>query len=282
MKYALSLMNFDFLGDARLLADLAVEAEDAGWDGVFLWDHINWPDDDVGGRRLGGLHVDPWITLGLIADRTSRVLLGTAVTPIARRRPAKLAREILTLQQLSGGRFVLGAGSGGWTTEFDDLGDEPELKVRAEMLEDGLELLQKMWSGDAFEHTGTHYRGSGRSFCPGGAEVPIWLGAMWPAQKPFRRAARFDGVMAMAQDPAQPLSVDEVRTIAELIAANREGEGSFELAVALTLSDDAAADAERARAYEAAGATWWQDGVFPPAENLDALRAKIRRGPPPA
>ncbi|NIV76388.1 MAG: LLM class flavin-dependent oxidoreductase, partial [Gammaproteobacteria bacterium] len=95
---------------------------------------INWPDEEVGGRRLGGFHADPWITLGLIAARTSRVLIGTAVTPIARRRPTKLAREILTLHQLSGGRFVLGAGSGAWPTEFDDFGDPSELKVRAEML----------------------------------------------------------------------------------------------------------------------------------------------------
>ncbi len=280
MKFSLNLMNLDFLGDARLLADLAVEAEDAGWDAVFLWDHINWPNAEVAGRRLGGFHVDPWIALGLIADRTSRALIGTAVTPLARRRPTKLAREILTLHQLSGGRFVLGAGSGGWPSEFDDFGDAGDLAVRAAMLDEGLELLEKTWSGSDFDHSGAHYRASGPTFCPGGADVPIWLGAMWPARKPFRRAARFDGVMAMRQDVSGPLSVDEVREIDRFVLKHRDRDKSFALAVALNTSGDDSRDRDRAQAYEAAGATWWQEGVYPPAENLEALRARVRRGPP--
>lgn len=280
MKFSLNLMNLDYLGDVNLIADLAVEAENAGWDAVFLWDHVNWPDMELGDRRLGGFHVDPWIALGLIADRTTRVLIGTAITPIARRRPTKLAREILTLHQLSGGRFVLGAGSGIWPSEFGDLGDPEDLKVRADMLDEGLELLLKTWSGDAFEHQGTHYRAHGRTFCPGGADIPIWLGASWPSRKPFRRAARFDGVMALNQDVGHPLSLDDVREIKDLIATHRDNNKPFSLAVALNTTDDAEADIERAQAYEAAGADWWQEGVFPPAENLDLLRATVRRGPP--
>ena len=217
MKYSLSLLNFDYLGDLQLIAELGVEAEQAGWDAVFLSDHVNWPDMDTAGLRLGGHYVDPWIALGLIADRTDQILIGTAVTPLARRRPTKLAREILTLHRFSGGRFVLGAGSGIWPTEFDDFGDPGDLKVRAEMLDEGLELLQKTWGGDDFEHRGKHYQARGRTFCPGGADIPVWVAASWPSKKPFRRAAQYDGVMVMNNDYANPVSFDDVREIRKAV-----------------------------------------------------------------
>jgi alkanesulfonate monooxygenase SsuD/methylene tetrahydromethanopterin reductase-like flavin-dependent oxidoreductase (luciferase family) len=272
MKFSISLMNFGYLGNMRDLVDVAVEAEESGWDAVFLADHVNWKDM--------GFHVDPWIALGLIADRTSRVLIGTAITPVPRRRPTKLAREILTLHQHSGGRFIFGAGSGLWKSEFADLGDAADLKIRAEMLDEGLDLLQKTWSGDAFDHEGTHYRAKGQTFSPGGAEIPIWVGASWPSRAPFRRAARFDGVMAMNRDFHNPLSLDDVRDMSRFIAAHRETDKPFNLGVAMNASDDAPADIDRAQAYSEAGADWWQEGVFPAAESLEALRATVRRGPP--
>jgi alkanesulfonate monooxygenase SsuD/methylene tetrahydromethanopterin reductase-like flavin-dependent oxidoreductase (luciferase family) len=272
MKFSLSLMNFDYFGDVNVIAQLAREAEDAGWDAVFISDHVNWKDM--------GFHVDPWIALGLIADRTERVLIGTAVTPIARRRPTKLAREILTLHQLSGGRFIFGAGSGIWASEYDDLGDASELKVRAEMLDEGLELLQKTWVGNDFSHHGKHYQAKGQTFCPGGAKIPIWVGASWPKRKPFLRAARFDGVMAMNNDFTKPLSVAHVVEIKQFIDQERDDDKPFDIAVGLNTTEDAASDVDRAQAYEAAGADWWQEGVFPYAKNIDLLRAIIRRGPP--
>ena len=272
MKFSLSLMNLSYLGDATLLADIAREAEDSGWDAVFLWDHVNWTDM--------GFHVDPWIALGLIADRTNRLLIGTAITPIARRRPTKLAREILTLHRLSRGRFIFGAGSGAWPSEFDDLGDPSELKVRAEMLDEGLELIRKTWAGDDFDHQGTYYRAKGQTFCPGGAEIPIWLGGTWPNKRPFRRAAQFDGVMAMNKDFNNPLSPENVREIRSFVTSHRSTKEPFNLAVALNASNDVGADQERAQAYEEAGADWWQEGVFPFPENITKLQEIIHRGPP--
>jgi alkanesulfonate monooxygenase SsuD/methylene tetrahydromethanopterin reductase-like flavin-dependent oxidoreductase (luciferase family) len=272
MKYSISLMNFGYLGNTRDLVEVAVEAEESGWDAVFLSDHVNWKD--------AGFHVDPWIALGLIADRTSHVLIGTAVTPVPRRRPTKLAREILTLHQHSGGRFILGAGSGLWKNEFADLGDAGDMKTRAQMLDEGLEVLQKTWSGESFDHEGTYYRAKGQTFAPGGADIPIWVGASWPSRKPMRRAARFDGVMAMSRDYRHPLSPDDVRDMSRFIAEHRDTGKPFNLGVALSASDDAAADIDRAQAYSDAGATWWQEGIFPPAESLEKLRAIVRRGPP--
>jgi len=271
MKFAYTFANFGDMGDTQTLVDLAVDAEVAGWDAVFLWDHVNW--------AKVGFHVDPWIVLALIADRTDRLLIGTSVTPIARRRPTKLAREILTLHQLSGGRFVFGAGNGAWPSEFRDLGDSDSLKDRAEMLDEGLELLQELWCGEPVDHDGTHYKARVQTFMSGGAEIPIWLGATWPNRKPFRRAAHYDGVMALNQDFSQ-LSTEEVSEISQYIAANRDTDNPFNLGVGLSVSNDPEADSERALAYEAAGANWWLDGFSPRKETIEVLRARIRRGPP--
>lgn len=272
MRFAVNLMNFGFLGDVGELVGLAVEAEEAGWDAVFLADHVNWVDM--------GFHVDPWVALGLIADRTTRIKIGTAVTPVPRRRPTKLAREILTLHQLSGGRFIFGAGSGLWRSEFADFGEPGDFATRATMLDEGLELLEKTWSGESFDHTGTHYRAKGQTFYPGGAEIPIWVAGSWPNRRPFRRAARFDGVMALSQDFANPLSPDDVRAIKGYIADHRDSDRPFNLAVGLNGSDDAAADIDRAQAYADAGADWWQEGVIPVASDLSEIRAVVRAGPP--
>ncbi len=272
MKFSISLMNFDYLDDANLIADLAKEAEEAGWDAVFLADHVNWKDK--------GVHVDPWIALGLIADRTDKMQIGTAVTPIARRRPTKLAREILTLHRLSGGRFILGAGSGIWPSEYGDLGDEPDLRIRAEMLDEGLTLLQELWGGDDVDHHGKHYQAKSQTFCPGGADIPIWIGASWPSKRPFRRAARFDGVMAINRDFRNPLTPTDVRGIKEFITTHRDSNRPYNIGIAMTASADEKTDIERARAFESAGADWWQEGIFPFAETFGDLRTIIRRGPP--
>lgn len=272
MRFAVNVMNFGFLGDVRDLVAVAVEAEAAGWDGVFVADHVNWEGM--------GFHVDPWIALSLIADRTSEILIGTAVTPVPRRRPTKLAREILSLHQLSGGRFILGAGSGLWRSEFADFGEPGDFATRGQMLDEGLELMQKTWSGGPFDHEGVHYRAKGETFCPGGAEIPIWVAGSWPNRKPFRRAARFDGVMALSKDFANPLSPNDVQDIKGYIAEHRESEKPFNLAIGLNGSGDASADADRALAYAEAGADWWQEGVIPTAQTLDEFRSIVRTGPP--
>ena len=272
MKYAFNFANFGYLADAQTLAGLAVDAETAGWDAVFLWDHVNWAGM--------GSHVDPWIALGLIADRTSRVLIGTGITPLARRRPAKLAREILTLHSLSHGRFVFGAGNGVWPSEFEDLGDESNLKIRAEMLDEGLIVLKALWSGSDIDHRGSHFNIKTQAFTPEKIDIPIWLGATWPNRKPFRRAAKFDGVMAVNQDFITTLTTTEVKEISDYIAACRDVSEPIDLSVMLTASDDMQADVDRALAYEAAGATWWQESAFPPSESLEKLQTRVRRGPP--
>ena len=277
MKYAINFANFDYLGDIKVLVDLAVDAEKAGWDAVFVWDHVNLILDGCG---QGGKHADPWITLGLIAEHTESVMIGPSITPIARRRPVKLAREILTLHQLAGDRFIFGAGSGVAPSEFDDLGEASDLRVRADMLDEGLQLLQELWSGEDVDHLGKHYQVKSPAFATGGVDIPIWLAATWPNKRPFRRAAKYDGVFAVYQDFVTELNPQEVAEITSYIDEHRDNDEPFQLSIGTNTTDDRQADFARSQAFEEAGANWWLDGGNPATESLEALRARVRRGPP--
>src|ERR1700730_5324126 len=149
MRYAMFLPNFGPFGDARVIADLAARAESAGWDGFFIWDHM------VVSTNEAFPVADPWVALAAAATATSRVRLGALVTPLSRRRPWKVARETVTLDHLSGGRLIFGAGLGGsaaegFATEFDDLGEQADLRARAGMLDEALEIIAGLWSGEPF------------------------------------------------------------------------------------------------------------------------------------
>ncbi|HEX5860141.1 MAG TPA: LLM class flavin-dependent oxidoreductase, partial [Microbacterium sp.] len=193
MKFGLHLPNFGAFGDARALADLAVAAETAGWDGFFLWDHLLFCDLDQND------HVDPWVALTAIAAATSTIRLGPLVTPVARRRPWELARQAVSLQNFSNGRLVLGVGLGEPTEwDFRFFGDPTDPRVRAEKLDEGLEILRGLWSGKQFGFSGQHYRLEPMTFLPPPVTpIPIWVGGAWPNRRPFRRAARHQGVMPL-------------------------------------------------------------------------------------
>src|SRR5918994_3738575 len=154
-RYGVSVPNFGVGVDARAIAELAREAEEGGWEGFFLWDHLL-------AFSPGPVPVvDPWVALTAVALSTSRVWLGPMVTPLPRRRPAKLARETASLDHLSGGRLILGVGIGAMPYEYDYLGEEADTRVRGAMLDEGLEVLTGLWSGEPFGHHGEHYRVAG-------------------------------------------------------------------------------------------------------------------------
>ncbi|MFW9794927.1 MAG: LLM class flavin-dependent oxidoreductase, partial [Candidatus Thorarchaeota archaeon] len=150
MKYGIYISNFALRGDPNKFLELAVAAEDAGWDGFFMWDH-NYAGKDE-------LIADPWITLAAIAARTKKIRIGTTVTPLPRRRPEKVAREVATLDILSNGRFILGVGLGGSSdNDYRSFGEDIDLKTRAEKLEESLTILEGLWSGQPFSFSGKHY-----------------------------------------------------------------------------------------------------------------------------
>jgi alkanesulfonate monooxygenase SsuD/methylene tetrahydromethanopterin reductase-like flavin-dependent oxidoreductase (luciferase family) len=277
MKYAFDLPQFGPYANPRLLAELAHDAEVAGWDGFFVWDHIQvgWPDAVA----------DPWIALAAIATSTSRILLGPIVTPLFRRHPWKLARETVTLDHLCGGRLVLGVGLGSDIFSEIRTFDGPiDDKVRAEMLDEGLAILLGLWSGEKFSFAGKHYTVRETQFLPTPLQkprIPIWVAGTWPHRRPFRRAARFDGVAAISGDIEKSLTPADVRALVAYIKSYRTANAPFDV---LQSGETPGGDRVRALAivapYEEAGATWWFESPLPWKTPLGKVRERIHQGPP--
>jgi alkanesulfonate monooxygenase SsuD/methylene tetrahydromethanopterin reductase-like flavin-dependent oxidoreductase (luciferase family) len=280
MQFSINLPNFGCFSDARLLADLAHEAEEAGWDGFFIWDHI-------GGSATPPLSMaDPWIALTAMAMTTQRIKIGPMVTPLPRRRPWKLARECATLDQLSRGRLVLGVGAGNdvFFKEYSTYGESPDDKLHGEMLDEALDMLEKLWSGEQVSYQGQHYQLHETRFLPTPLQqprIPIWVAGVWPAKKPFRRAARWDGVCPLknAYEPLQPYDIREILTY---IKQFRTSDEPFAiLAGGNTSGTDRQKDQDIVLPYAEAGATWWQETLDGNnATDPEVVRARIRLGPP--
>jgi alkanesulfonate monooxygenase SsuD/methylene tetrahydromethanopterin reductase-like flavin-dependent oxidoreductase (luciferase family) len=276
VRFALFLPNFGPFGAPREVVELARSAEEAGWDGVFLWDHIMF--DKSSGQPV----LDPWITLAAIAACTSRIAVGAMVTPLARRRPWKVARETATLDQLSGGRLVFGAGLGfPPEDEFGVFGEETDARVRAAKLDEALAIVSGLWTGAPFEFEGEHFSVRRVTFRPTPAQsprIPIWCAGWWPNRAPFRRAARWDGVIPEKVGGATP-TPDEVREIAAYIGLHRASEEPFDIAI--NGYSDGASSAEAMRDYAAAGVTWWLERIDPTRLfTLEAAHERVLAGPP--
>jgi alkanesulfonate monooxygenase SsuD/methylene tetrahydromethanopterin reductase-like flavin-dependent oxidoreductase (luciferase family) len=259
---------FDALADPRVLADLAELAEDSGWDGFFVWDHVRY-------RAPVEAATDPWISLAAIAARTQRITIGPMVTPLARRRPHIVARQIVALDQLSNGRVVLGVGLGldASGEEFVRFGEETDPRRRAEMLDEALEILVALLSGESVDHRGAHYTAGDVRFLPTPVRgrVPIWVAARWPHRRPLRRAARHDGVFAIDLEAAQ---------LPELIAALASVRASVRASdtqqLEVVVHDVPGADAN---AWAAAGATWMLTTFSAFGTDPRQIRDVIARGP---
>lgn len=275
MRFALNTPNFGIYFDPRLLAELAHDAEAAGWDGFFLWDHI--------GAAWEVPIADPWIQMAAMAMTTERIKLGALVTPLPRRRPWKFARETVTLDHLSRGRLVVGVGIGSDSgLEYSTFGESPGDRLHGAMLDEGLEVLTRLWSGETFDYTGAHYRLTQARFLPVPVQQPrppIWVAAIWPHKRPFRRAAQWDGVCPIGPDGADP-TPDEIRAMVAYVHEHRTAATPFDVALGgRAYTWPAAERAARLRAYAEAGVTWWQEG-FDWTNTLDEVRAVIRQGPP--
>ncbi|HYS35807.1 MAG TPA: LLM class flavin-dependent oxidoreductase, partial [Pseudonocardiaceae bacterium] len=215
MRFSINIPNFGDFADARTVETVATAAEQAGWDALFVWDHMVHDKS----KRQGCPFGDPWMLLTAAALATSRIRLGTLVTPIARRRPEQLARQVATLDSLSGGRVIFSAGLGGpIEDEFGSFGDTTDPVVLAERLDEGLDLLRRYWSGEQVNHNGKHYQVRDVTLLPASVQrprPPIWVAGYWPHRRPMRRAAQWDGVVplfATARHGQVP-PVDQVRDL---------------------------------------------------------------------
>lgn len=287
MKYGIYLPNFGSFGEARRLGELAQAAEEAGWDGFFLWDHV------AGWGKLP--LVDPWIGLAAAALSTRRIRLGTTVTPVPRRRPWKLARETVSLDRLSGGRLILSVGTGAGSDEWDNLGEETDARTRGAMLDEGLEVLAGLWSGEPFSYAGAHYRVKNAQFLPKAAQtprIPVWVGGFWPRKAPMRRAARWEGAFPLFQSSSSAEELAQLEQAAGYLRSQREAlgcKGPFDLVVCgVTGGDDPAGAWQHTQEYARRGATWWLECIVPFAFGQgffeewpeEALWQRVRQGPP--
>jgi alkanesulfonate monooxygenase SsuD/methylene tetrahydromethanopterin reductase-like flavin-dependent oxidoreductase (luciferase family) len=268
VRYGLCVANVGTYADPRATARLARTAEASGWEALFVWDHLAF----VWGPPAG----DPWVTLAVVASTTARLHIGTAVTPVARRRPQVLAQTVATLDVLSGGRVVFGAGLGGSRSEFTRFGEPGDDRVRAELLDEGLDVLQRLWAGEEVRHAGRHFTVDGVTLAPRPVQqrVPIWIGGNRPPS--IRRAARWDGWIADSSDPTgmtlSPADVaDRVATIRDL---RPSAAGDYDVAVL------GRSDAAEPAAYEQAGATWWLENVYDRRGPPEEMLALIEAGPP--
>jgi alkanesulfonate monooxygenase SsuD/methylene tetrahydromethanopterin reductase-like flavin-dependent oxidoreductase (luciferase family) len=270
MRVGLYVPLFDPLADPSTVARLAGEAEEAGWDGFFLWDHIRWrePVAAVG---------DTQVTLAAIAAATERIRFGPLVTPLARRRPVKVARETAALDLLSGGRLTLGVGLGSdeFGSEYSITGEELDDRSRARMLDESLEILERAWSGEPVRHRGEHYTVDAMRFLPRPLQrprVPVWVAGVAGKAKPMRRAVRYDGFFPIHLESADQLAeiVARVRALRE--EAGQDPDEPYEVIAELEPGVDPTP-------YRDAGATWWLVALDWQGISVDRVRGVIREGP---
>jgi hypothetical protein len=269
MKYGFVIPG----SDAPTHVEVAREIEAAGWDGVFVADAVYW--------------THPWVSLAGIAMCTERVRLGTMLTPVSRCRPWELASQTATLDQLSQGRVVLPVGLGAVDTGFDRVGEATDRKVRAQLLDEGLELVTRFWSGQPFSYHGEHYHikwEAGMWTCSPvqSPRIPIWVVGVWPRMKSMRRALRWDGLLLDKMDDAGahvPVTPDDVREIRAFIEENREADTPFDIVMeGVTPGNDRKRAVAQLRPYMEAGVTWWIESMW--TGGMKKVRARIRQGPP--
>lgn len=263
----------------RVAAELAYEAEQAGWDGVFYWDAVAFDNMTL---------FDPWVVLAAMAMRTQRVRLGPMLTPVARRRPWKLAREVLTLDHLSDGRALLPVGLGALDDGgFGKVGESTDRKIRAQTLDEGLAIIDGLWHGEPFSFQGQHFQVAETTFVPKPIQqprVPIWVVGAWPSQRSLNRAMRWDGILAArvaAEGEEVPVTPEIVWSIAEYAATHRQSDAPFDIIYEGTTSgDDPARAAGEIAPWQAAGLTWWLENVWQQPDDVEGMRRRIQQGPP--
>lgn len=277
MHFGIFLPPFGEYADPVRVADLAVIAEDAGWDGLFLWDHLL--------AEPGVPVADPWITMAAMAAATDRLRLGALVTPLARRRPWVLARQMATLDRLSAGRLVAGVGLGddGWS-EFSSFGEAVSPVDRGNMLDEALELLQRLLSGESVRHDGRYYSVETTPLLPTPrqARLPIWAACRWPNRKPLARAARLQGCFPIFATTDQPPPPDPAEVTAIRAALADLGAASdIDLVVRCSLSgQDGARTSDTVAALGQAGATWVLENFGPTEPPAVVVERVVRQGPP--
>jgi alkanesulfonate monooxygenase SsuD/methylene tetrahydromethanopterin reductase-like flavin-dependent oxidoreductase (luciferase family) len=262
-------------GTATEQLDQALLAERAGWDGVFVWE--------------AAYGVDAWALLAAIAVRTTRLRLGTLLTPLPWRRPWKVASQVVTLDQLSGGRAILTVGLGAVDTELPSTGEVTDLKGRAGRLDEGIDLIRLLWDGGSSFH-GRHYDYEcerddlvqvGR---PVQERIPIWVVGVWPRPRSMRRVLRCDGVVPQYEAADGEGSPEEARALRAWLAEAGARPDLEVIAQGETPAGDPAAARGQVEPWAEGGCTWWLETRWGmphhSAERMGQVRERLAAGPP--
>lgn len=286
-------MHYAFVipgGDARTCAELAYEAEQAGWDGVFIPDCI---DIEIEGEATPSFGHDPWIVMAAMAMRTEHVRIGAMITAVSRRRPWKLARETVTLDHLSNGRLIFQAGLGALDDGgFGKVGETTDRKTRAELLDESLAILSGLWSGKPFHFDGKHYHIQEMTFLPPPVQsprIPVWVVGAWPRMKSMQRVLHWDGILPnkITTDGFGEMTPDDIRAMKAYITEQRVQlsltETPFDIVhEGRTPGDDRQKAVEQVQPYVEAGITWWVESMWSAPNSVEDVRTRIQQGPPKA
>jgi alkanesulfonate monooxygenase SsuD/methylene tetrahydromethanopterin reductase-like flavin-dependent oxidoreductase (luciferase family) len=260
-----------------IIAELAYEAEASGWDGFFIW-------DSFAGQ-------DPWVLLATVAVRTERIRFGPMLTAPSRRRPWQLASETATLDHLSHGRVILPLGLGAAEDlGFARFGEVVDRKIRAELLDESIDILHGLWSGSPFSYAGKHYHLHDAAFqltpiqSPG---IPIWVVGAWPRPKSMRRVLGCDGILPAKMTPngiSYTIMPDDIRAIKAFVEPRRSLPTTFDIVLeGETLGENPAKASAIVEPLAQAGATWWLEDVASVPYNsggVQGVRRRIKQGPP--
>lgn len=279
LRHAIGVPTVREFADPRLLVELAVAAEEAGWDGFFVWDHLLYrqPDPAV---------ADPQVVISAAAARTARMRLGILIVPLSRRRPAKVAKEMTTLDHLTGGRMVLGVGLGSVPQEWSAFGEDPDPRVRARRMDEGLEIVAGLMAGQEVTVEGDHEAARGAAIHPASLQqprVPIWIGGSWPNRRPFERAARWDGVMPTHVDYGSGTTMppsELADALAHVQAHRPDPTAPFDVVLEGATTPDPDEAAETIAPYREVGLTWWIEALGWWRGDTVAARERIAAGPP--
>ena len=264
-------------GDPRVASEVARDAEQAGWDGFFVFEPL-WG-------------FDAWVSLAAAAMATERIRLGTMLSPLSRMRPWKMASETMSLDHLSNGRAILSVGLGALDTGFEAFGEVTDRRERAELLDEALDIITGLWRGQPFAYEGKHYRVAPTSFMPPPPPVqepriPIWVVGAWPSERSMRRVLRYDGLLPNVLDESgkpRLLTPDDVSAMRAYIEERHPDPERFDIVIeGETRGDDAGAAADEVGALADAGMTWWLESRWaatPTDEDLRGFRDRVLQGP---
>ena len=273
-KFGVYIANHGVFTNPQGYIELSIIAEESNWDGFFIWDHMHLNKDK------SDPILDPWIVLAGIATKTDKIRIGTTVTALARRRPWKIARETVSLDRLSNGRFILGIGLG-VDNDFSDFGEEYDPKVRGKRLDEALDILTGLWTGEPFAYQGEYHQINQVKFVPKPIqkEIPIWVGGTWPNKRPFQRAAKFNGIFPLREGFEEPLWPDDMKEIIQFVKLHRKTSKPFDV-IHTVVTSSKKEENQWIHDYIDAGVTWIVECIYPGRDSLKNIQQIVRNGPP--